>query len=315
MQRVIGWLVAAVVITAAGGARAQPEDGLRWSAVERCGSLPALRAQVELHLGRPLVAADAIQADVIAIRTPEAGGVRANITIATRRGRAAREVQGSDCAAVVDALAFVLASAVTEDGAVPTGPTRPAPDEPDDAPVPVYQVREVALPPPPPGPAPDRFTAAVALDGWSDAGTLPTLQVGVGGSLAMSRGRYRGELGASTWGDRWAPLSDGANVGVRLRSVSVRGCYGVRRLWLCAGALQGVMRGRNVIGVSNESPWTAIAFQTLWSRSVTGPLRIGASIEGLANVVRPRFESGSAAHARSAPFALRLGLGVGFVIW
>src|SRR5262245_35173014 len=108
MRRSIGWIVGVAVAAAVGRAEAQP-DGLAGNAAGPCGWVDALRARIEVHLGRPLAAADAIRAEVGVVRAPIGGDVRASLRIATRRGRAAREVHGANCAAVVDAVAFVLA--------------------------------------------------------------------------------------------------------------------------------------------------------------------------------------------------------------
>lgn len=301
-------LAVAVLVIAAGTARG--DDGLAWSA-DHCGSVTALRARIAVHLGRPLAAEDAIRADVEVTAAPLGGDVRALLAIETRQGRAAREVHGANCAAVVDAVAFVLASAVTE-GEVPDRPV--SPQVVADAVVP-WVVR------PQPVPVPERPSGvhvSLSLDGWSDAGTLPQLRLGVGGSLAVMNARYRGELGASTWQDGWAPLSDPASgmSGVSMRGVTGRGCYGVWRLWLCSGVLYGRLRGLPGGGETPQADWWAGSFQTLWSRPVAGPVRVAGSIEGLVSVVRPEFVlGGGTIRHRPAPFALRLGLALAVTVW
>lgn len=311
MRRSLGWLVAAVIAAAARTAAAQPGDGLAWRTGDECGSVEALRTRIAVHLGRPLAATDAIHAAVEVVRAPLGGDVRAAVEIATRRGRAAREVHGADCAAVVDAVAFVLASAVSEDGAAVVAD----PPDPGDG----EGFRSVPVEAPPPGRR-ERLAVQLGLDGWSDAGTLPTLQLGVGGSLALSRGRYRAEVGAAAWDERWTPLtSGGLGAGVSLRHLAVRGCYGVGpwKLWLCGGVLHGEMRSGSEFGAGPAQSWTAASFQTLWSRPIEGPVRVAASVEGLANLERPAFRvgSGGAIEHEPALFALRLSLGLAVVIW
>lgn len=292
--------MAVAIASTAQPAAAQP-DGLTWSA-ERCGSVAALRARIAVHLGRPLEERDAIQAAVDVVRAPIDGDVRATVQIETRRGRAAREVHGANCAAVVDAVAFVLASAVTDDGEVPARPG--AATVAADAVVP-WIIRPVAVPPRRPAP---RLGVQLGLDGWTDAGTLSQLRYGLGASLAIDWSRARAEVSAATWEDDWSPLNGpSSGDGVRLRSVTARGCYGVSRLWLCGGVLQGKIReGREL----PSAWWLAVGFQTLWSRPIAGPVRIAASIEGLVNLVRPALSDGGG----RAPIAVRLGLGLAVVL-
>lgn len=308
----IGALV--IAAAAAGVARADdgdaPADGLTWHGGDRCGSVTALRARIADHLGRPLAAADAIEAVVDVVRAPIEGDVRASLRIVTRRGEAAREVHGANCAAVVEAVAFVLSSAVTEGEVPPISPTVVA-----DAAVP-WLVRPVPVPqsliaPPP------RVTVEVAADGWSDAGTLPQLRLGAGGSLAVAYRRLRAELGAATWGRTWSPLDDASPATeLSLMAASARGCGGVWRLWVCGGVLFGTMRGLDGPGDPPEKTWVAIAFQTRWQRRVAGPLGVAATVEGVGNVHRPQFSLGDGLGSHQPqPFALRLGLSAVVTVW
>ncbi|MBK9031260.1 MAG: hypothetical protein IPL61_07980 [Myxococcales bacterium] len=285
-------VLAALALTAS-GARADDGAALVWRAEVGCGSAEALAARIAAQLGRPLVPADHVAATVEVVRAPLERDVRAHLDIVTARGRASRDVRGADCAAVVEAVAFVLAAAVEDEGAPPApGPPPPRPSAPTlGRGLPVV-----------PTPRPAILRGHLRLDGWSDAGTLPEFRLGLGGSLGVSYARARVEVGGALWRAGWTGGDAGSDTD--LHELDVRGCGGVWEVWVCGGALAGTFDGAGLV----EQRFSALSALVRWTRPFGGHLAVSASVEAVIGIDRPHF--GANDLTRSSPVALRLGLGV-----
>jgi hypothetical protein len=275
-----------------GATAARADEALAWRGDDGCGSVASLRARIAVHLGRDLSSDDGVRATVEVTRAPLERDVRAHLIVVTAGGTRARDVRGADCAAVVDAVAFVLASAVTDER------------DPDDAPT-----GPPGLPSPPEQPPrrpttgtprPAVVKAHVRLDGWSDAGTMPEFRFGAGGTLGVSYARARVEVGVTTWRQGWTRDEDGGTP-ASMRELDVRGCGAVWEVWVCGGALAGTYRHAQ----EASQRWSAVSGLVRWTRPLGQRVALSASIESLASIDRPRYEA-----RQASPVSVRLGVGV-----
>ena len=299
-------MVRSLVVVAALGALAaevRADDdparpaALVWHAEAGCGSAEVLRARIATHLGRPLLVGDHVAAIVEVVRAPLDADVRAHLRIATAGGVRERDVRGADCTAVVEAVAFVLASAGGDDPIAAPGQGEPATPPPPAPPSAALGRGAPVLA----TPRPAVLRAHVRVDGWSDKGTLGALRYGVGGTVGLSYARARLELGAIAWQPDW-PADTGG--GPALREYDLRGCAAVWEIWACGGALVGtVTRGGQV-----DRSWSGVSALVRWTRPIGAHLALAASVEAIAALDRPML--GGVDSDRASPAALRLGLAV-----
>ena len=295
-------LAVVAVVLAAGTAHA---GSLRWDAPAECGDAAALEARVAVHLGRALDAGDPLDAEVEVTRDEAAGDYRAAMRIVTPGALDEREVRAADCAAVADAVAFVLALAVQDVEAAPVV-VEPAP-EPVMEPAPVVMVR-----------ATPRRTLEVRarLDAEVAAGTLPGAGLGAAGALSLGLAPVRLELGAAWYapGRATAPAAGMVGADIDLVAARARLC-GVRAPWrLCGGGAVGRMRGRGV-GVDDARTasrrWSAVTMAGRWERRIAGPFAVTVELEAGVTVDRPRFvlDDGTLLH-EPGPALARLAIGI-----
>lgn len=294
-------LAVLLVVSAETAAAAGP---ILWAAPPECGDQAELSRRIGEHLGRPLGDTDAIEAAVEVVRDAETGEYRAEIQL----GEVARQVKAPDCAAVTEAVAFVIALAVQE-------------SEPEQEPAPERQPE----PAPPVEPAPRIVTVAprrnpldlrMRLDGEVAAGTLPGAGLGGGAAIAIGRAPFSIELGFAAYAPARAPApgADMAGADIDLISGRARLC-GARGGWrICGGGAVGRMGGR---GVGVEDPrsavrrWSAVTVGGGWSRPLAGPLAIAVELDVGVAVERPRFtlDDGTLLH-EPAPVGARLAVGI-----
>ncbi|MBK7197317.1 MAG: hypothetical protein IPH80_33105 [Myxococcales bacterium] len=290
-------VVLATLGAVASAARADDAPAtLAWHADPGCGSVDVLRARIAAHLGRPLTAADHVSALVEVVRAPLEADVRAHLRIATASGARERDVRGADCGAVVEAVAFVLASAVGDEPPAPPAPpavTPPSAVLGRGAPV-------VATP------RPAQVRAHLRVDGWSDKGSLGEFRYGLGGTLAVSYARARLEVGSIWWRPDWP--GDDAAAGATLREYDVRGCAGVWEVWACGGALVGTVTSDG----QPDRRWSGVSALVRWTRPIGQHLALAASVEAIAALDRPLLEG--VGGDRASPAALRLGLAVEAIV-
>ncbi|MEZ4404751.1 MAG: hypothetical protein R3B06_32325 [Kofleriaceae bacterium] len=287
MRRVLAVVVGVSAATAAAAA-----DPLAWRGEPGCGSVDALAARVAQHLGRPLGEGDGVTASAEVVKAPLEPEVAARVTIATPAGPSTREVRGADCDAVLDAVAFVVASAVVD----PAAGDRPEPRVPDP-PGPTFVDASASARLPGTGP----LALHVRADSWSDAGAMPELRLGLGATVAVSYRRWRGEVAGAVWPRSWTASGRGSPV--RMVEVDLRACRATWRLWACGGWLAGTMEA----GVAPAARWHGASLLLRWTRPIGEHWAVAASIESVVGVVRPRWPDQV---GRPSPAGVRIGLGV-----
>lgn len=292
----IARLVVMAGVLGAGAASAAAAPRLSWRGPAGCGSDQALADRVAAAVALPLAEIDGVVAEVVVERAPLARELVARISVVTASARSRREVRGVDCAAVLDAAALVVATAIDGLDA----------DEPPPSIV-------AAAPTPPPAPAgrfdpQDRARVHLRVDGWSDAGTMPELRLGAGGAIGLSYARFRAELGAAWWRRDW--VAGGGEAPVALREVDVRGCGAAWRVWLCGGAHVGRFTEVSTAG----QRWSALSASVRWTRPVGAHAAVSAAIDGLAAIDRLSGADGMPVH-RTAPLAVRIGLAVEAIVF
>ncbi|MBP8811009.1 MAG: hypothetical protein KBG48_35780 [Kofleriaceae bacterium] len=300
-----------LLAAATGVATADPRA--RWSGPVGCGSDAALAARIGEHLGRPLAASDGVRAAVAVERAPIERELVAQISIVTPSARTTREVRGADCAAVLEAVALVVATAVDDarDARDPRHRRDDARDDVDDDPL-APPGADGAAPPrprlPPRYGLVGRARVHLRVDGWSDAGTMPELRLGAGATLAVSYARFRAEVGAAAWRVDW--VAGGGESPIGLGEVDVRGCGAAWRVWLCGGAHVGRFSERGAA----DQRWSAVALSVRWTRPLGDHAAVSAAIDGLGMIDRLRLADGMAA-PRTAPVAVRIGLAVEAIVF
>ena len=226
-----------------------------WQAPAGCPSRDDLRAKIARLLGGD-------------IRVPQGGDIKARAVVAHgqtwslaietelagRPGR--RSIEAASCQDLADATALIIALMI-DPNAVAARATQPKP-------VP-------ATPPAETGPAPQKERRAMqyllGIHGAGSYGTLPSVDVGLGGGIGLAGRRWRVEL-RGTYGLRrdqkaMAAAPPGAYGQFNLTAAALAACFNFRWgglvLGPCADAELGVVSAKGV-NVSESFP-----AQTLWS--------------------------------------------------
>ncbi len=263
----------ASILAVAGEARADASARLvyvRGPGAEQCPGEQAVRAAVAARLGYDPFFAwahDALFVDL----TRAAGAFHVELKLVDadnlQRGARALTVKGSDCSAVVDAMALTISLTIDPDS-VMRGP-RPAPPPPPEPPPPAAP--EPPPPPPPPAPAPAESPpppVAVPIR-WhaggglvASAGAAPSLAAGAvlfGGldwRLFSIDLEARGDLPATGQGK-----TSGVAVQSWLAAGSLVPCLHLGPAYGCAVGSVGWMTATSVGAVAaatNGALWTAL---------------------------------------------------------
>lgn len=319
-----GWwrtLVVAVggMFAANGAAAAAPAGpGIEWIAEPSvaCQRRAQLQARVGALAGNAALTGDAaIDARVTVARV----GARfhAVIEIHARGQTSQRSLESSECDAIVEASALILAVSADPVAVAATFPP-PKTAQPRLVPriVPTHAADHRAPPQAKPTPAAiaTRPTnarptkphplgepwGAVMVRGHVGAGVVPGIGSGVGGAIALGRQRLTGRLGASYWAPNSAthPTLAGVAVLVDAWSVEPQVCGSLPRApWSlvgCAGPELGRLRGSGtgaaLVSSRDETRLWAAASATLTGRiAVHRVLSLGLWLSGAVPIVRPRF--------------------------
>jgi hypothetical protein len=207
------------------------------------------------------------------IRVPQGGDITARAAVehgltwslamdtelAGRPGR--RSLEAASCQDLANAAALIIALMIDPDAVA----AHATPPQPVAAPPPVTP------PEPDPGPAPKSRPRAVeflvGIHAAGSYGTLPSIDIGVGGGIGLAGRRWRAELRGS-YGLRrdqkaWAAAPAGAYGQFNFWAVAFAGCFNIGRESLafgpCADAEVGVTSAKG-FGVSQSLP-----ADTLWS--------------------------------------------------
>lgn len=289
--------VAQAVVVVGGVGAAEASSLATWRVPAACGGNAQLAARIIEQAGRPLTDDDPLSVDV-AITTRPDGGFRAVVDLVSVRGAARRQVEGADCAAVLDAVALVLAVAMQEaPPAVAVGRSR------------LVAPRAQA-----------RFLVGVGLG--VDRGVLPT--AGAAGAatpgaavvLVGERGGLRVELAGEIYRAGFAPSPADDQVGVEVGLLGGRArlCQRVGAVRLCGGGALGRLEGRPV-GLARPSTesrrWSAILAGVGWAQRFGGRFGLALDLDGVLALDRPEFvlADDTLLH-RPAAVGFRLGLGL-----
>lgn len=315
------------------GPESPESEDVIWDAPESCPGADEVRRGIERRLGRTL-AADEVS--VTGRVSPTVDGFALELQATVAGTVEARRLEASDCQALADATALVVALAIDPIAVAEV----------------IQQAREVPVDEAPPAPAlppttvaPSTSTPAPASDTTSrataDAEPSPpargleggilraTAGVGLGatpgvtGAFTFAGGlrwaRARLELEGSYWIPRRTNALDGATVAVQLGAAAVRGCGQIRRdrieAPLCAGLLVGGMRGdgRGVPGARTaQGLWLAAEAGVGLSWWLSPRWALAGGFAAAIPLVQPAFEVGQDPAVRlfePSPVAGRLWLG------
>ncbi len=281
-----------------------------WTApADECPDEAAFIARVEAHFGGALDAD--LTATVTATKTDPGWTVRIETTTGDATGE--RTIEGATCAEVFDAAALVVAMAVPPKISSPPPPPEGEGDRPP--PPPPQPPSPPPSPPPPPPPLPVHISARIVVG--SNLGMLPGADPGFAAAFAVSRGRLRGEVGASTWLERSRSVDtdDGVRgADLSLKAAGLRACYlPAARVWTCAAGELGSMRGIG-FGADDDfdrsSTWLAGGASAVAPFSLSRSFNIVVIADALAPIRRPRFlHDGPVEVYQPAPVIGRLWVG------
>jgi hypothetical protein len=280
---------------------------LDWVAPANCPKGESIVAQTDRMLRGSPALEHPIEAHARVRRDGDAWHLRLETTTSEGRGR--RDLTAASCAELADTTAIILALMVDPNAAVPERSERRAKAPPDDASS--------------SQPSSSRLSPTIAAAFRLDAGTMPSIALGIGIAAGASYGPLRLDAGASYWPSRDILRSERPFWGATLDlwAFDVRGCFRFldsrTSLSGCIGAEIDRMGARGFGGPTAGSAWAA------WFAPSTGALvtfRIlkGFSIEAAADVVvptaRPRFViAGLGELHEPGPVAGRGGLGLSAV--
>ncbi|HEY8038517.1 MAG TPA: hypothetical protein VIF15_01935 [Polyangiaceae bacterium] len=238
---------------------------VRGPGAEKCPGEQAIRAAVSTRLGYdPFFpwAHDTLFVEV----TRGGGAFHVEIKMVDQdnlqRGARSLAVKGSDCAAVVDAMALTIS--LTIDPSSIAGPTAPPPPPPPEPPAPPPPAPDPAPEPPrdapaPPPPPPEAVQAHLGVTAASALGSSPGLAAG----------------GAAFVGVRWRALSLDVEARGDLPATGAGNTAGVRvQSWLLAGSVVPCLHlgvGYACVVASGGS-LTATAVQGVTSPQTSGGL-------------------------------------------
>jgi hypothetical protein len=261
---------------------------LSWQAPDGCPATSDVRAEVARLLGGEILlpASRRFKAVASVVHGP-IWSVSIETELAGRSGR--RTLEAASCQEVADATALILALTIDPDVAAShaTRQQLPAPSVSADT-----------RPSPPKVPAPVDFLLGV--QGTGNQGTLPSVDVGLGGSVGVVGRRFRVELrGAySLRRDQVAdaPAPSGAYGRFNLVAATLAGCFNLgRQAWAfgpCADAELGVVSAQGFRisqSISARSLWVAMGAGGYAAISLGPHWSVPLHLDVLAPLARPEF--------------------------
>ena len=278
MKLAIGTIAAACVVGAIGSrAHAQPYEvpasAVTWRAPDECGDGAELRRRIGGYLDHAMAPAPFAAVEVA---RGDDGAYHATLAIHAGDAIVERDVQGTDCAQVIDAIALVIGMAA---------------QAPETAGARVNAIDDDTLARPPPPPI-DR-TLALRVRAAADAGSIPGGGLGGDVGLALTRGRLA-VIGSARWfPSRFATVRDtpGTGVDVGMRGAAAEACLHVTGVWACAGGeLASIHGDPHVIDPHpSKSMWTALTAGVAGEISLTARARAVVELGGYFATNRPRY--------------------------
>jgi len=315
-------VVAAAALCAPGAARADQRElvTLDWEAPASCPTKGEMIDRIARIVGPEATHPAPVRARVVVSAEP-GGAMRAVLELSAGTETNTREVADATCGALADALALILALAVTPEAGAPPAPATPLPPAPAPTSAPPSLPPASATPsaPAPPSSA-ARPVIRVAASGIVDAFTFPSAALGgeVAAGVGLSNALVEIDGALLTTQRIGLASSPAEGAAFTLVHAALRGCYAaiVRPLELapCAGGGVDWLVAR---GFGSQVPANATATLPVLTLGVRATiplwtafsLRLGA--EGLAPLARPTFvigERGDVYHASVAFFRASLGL-------
>jgi hypothetical protein len=274
---------------------------LSWQAPPDCPSPDAMRAEVARLLGGEirLPAGRDFRASAL-VAHEQTWSVSIETELAGRSGR--RSIEAASCQDLADATALILALTIDPD-VVATRPARPNPPPLPPPPPP-------PLPPPPPPvptavqPAPQKQPPSndflLGLQAQASQGTLPSVDIGLGGSVGVVGRRYRVEL-RGAYGLRRDQIANAATLPgaygkFNFLAATLAGCFNLGGQALafgsCANAEVGLVSAQG-FGVSQSfptsKPWLAIGAGGYAAISLGPRWSVPLHLDILAPLLRPEF--------------------------
>jgi hypothetical protein len=247
-----------------------PASSVTWRAPAECGDGAELRRRIGGYLDHAM--SPGPFADIEVARSDD-GTYRATLAIHANGATATREVEGKDCAQVIDAVALVLGLAAQAPAATVTSGD-------DDA---------LARPPPPPV----GRTLALRVRGAADLGSIPGGGLGADAGLALTRGRLAVIASARWFAPRFATVRDtpGSGVDVSMRGGAAEACLHVTGAWACAGGeLASIDGDPHVIDPhASRSTWAAITAGLAGDIVLGARARVVLELGGYFAAQRPRY--------------------------
>lgn len=279
-----------------------PQSALVWEAPAGCPT----HAEVETAIATR-VPPGAVRVRARVEAKPE--GFDADVAIDSAHGSTQRRLASPSCTSVVDAI-VLLAHVAAEPlpthetiapapAPVPEIPALP-PDDPTFIEEPVAPAAPLPETPPRERPTRPRPRATIGAAAIVGGGTLPTIDLGVLGTVGIATPAIRAELGALYLGPRRDDVDADASVRIDAWGMALRVCPVIPlpttrvELAACATATAGLLRGESS-GAALQSDARA---RQPWVRAAVGPdlavvvhprVRVTAAIEAGGHLVRPGF--------------------------
>ena len=297
------------------GASQEMSFTLSWQAPADCPAPGDVRAEVARLLGGQirLPAGRDFKAGAL-VTHGQTWAVAIETELAGRAGR--RFIEAASCKDLADATALILALMIDPD-VVPTPHVfQPQPPQPPPPPVPVQ-------PQPTPQKRPSPVDFLLGLHAQGSRGTLPSVDVGVGGGVGVVGRRFRVELRAN-YGlrrDQTASVTTlpGAYGQFNLWAAELSGCFNLgQEVWAfgpCADAEGGVVSARGVKvdqSLPAHRPWLAIGAGGYAAVSLSHRWSIPVHLAVLVPLVRPEyvFKDVPDPVFQAAPVGVRISSGI-----
>jgi hypothetical protein len=282
---------------------------LSWQAPPDCPSPDAVRAEVARLLGGEirLPAGRDFRASAL-VAHEQTWSVSIETELAGRSGR--RSIEAASCQDLADATALILALTIDPD-VVATRPARSNPPTPTPPLPPPSPPPRLPVPPPPPPPFPAAVQPApqkqpssndflLGLQAQGSQGTLPSVDIGLGGSVGVVGRRYRVEL-RGAYGLRRDQIANAATLPgaygkFNFLAATLAGCFNLGGQAVafgpCADAEVGVVSAQG-FGVSQSfptsKPWLAIGAGGYAAISLGPRWSFPLHLDILAPLLRPEF--------------------------
>jgi hypothetical protein len=315
----------AMMPTAARGddGSAAPAEGLRWHGPAGCSDGVALRSRVEARLERPLDDSDDIAVEVEIATVSR--GLDARLRLHRGGTVVERTLTAARCADITEAVAIVVALALTADRNQPAEAASPdaPPALPAMTPPPMTPPAAIAAAPTAVAAVPRRWSLGVRLQVGQLAGALPATATGAELAVWLA---WRGalvEIASWWWQDRRADLDtdDGAGdpgVDVGLTAIAGRLCWrpldGAVRACAIGELGELAARGVDLIGAQRGvGRWTALGAGAAGRVGLAPHLGLVTAGELLRPIDPPRFVlSDGTVLFEAEAVAARLSLGLEF---